>query len=702
MTLSPLRQLLIFLIMAFSLPVLAGRVSYTVGIDSDNAPYEFLSPRGKPLGINVDILRAVAKRGRMKFIFVSDSRDSLQSHFQTGEIDILGSMTKTPANQNKYLFSVPYAYVHYAAFVRKGCPEVNSWDDLNGRQVLLKADDMIEEILLARAPGAKILKMADNLTALESLSDGCGTVVVLPRIQGYYLCSENKLENLKASGNLGYAIPECLAVAPNQADLRTDLNICIQNLQFNQSLRYIQQKWLGVFEQQDSPYVHKRRFFAVLIMGLCLSFGVILVLHHLLGKRIKRQHRFMEQQKTERNSLEREIRLRHHLFLTGPIVFMKWGDREKEVFEYISENFAAFGYDPEAILSSTIPYRHIIHPDDLEWILADRRKHLEEGSFSYAQIYRIICPVQDDPEKDNLFVNTWHELNPELARVNTVQIRYLFDYTFYVPDEITKTNYFYGYLLDITNLKLYERELLRQQQAAQVAIHTKDAFLTRITAEINSPLNALIGLVRKLTETGLSEEQDSIAQTISISALKLKRILQQIHDFLSILKGSIGSEPQWQILKHLMEPIVSEYQAFAAKKQLTFTYQESNPTQQVFLDRDWFQKIVRIVMDNAIKFTRHGRIEVAVEVVETESGKQMLQVRIADTGIGIPQNMLHLILEPFTQVDETFTRNYGGIGLGLSIARNLLLQMDGELYIASTEGLGTTVDIQFPVQVKTK
>jgi len=405
-------------------------------------------------------------------------------------------------------------------------------------------------------------------------------------------------------------------------------------------------------------------------------------------------------QVAERNNYEKEFNLRHQLFVTGPIVFLKWSDTGRMMFDSISANFSIFGYNPLDLLKGRIPYRNIIHPDDLERVLLERQHHLERKEFSYSQTYRIICPSteQDNPETE--IVNAWHDRNYFLTDINTVQIKWIFEYTVILQDEVSKTNHFYGYILDITGQKSVENELLKQHQAAQVAINTKDIFLTSISVEINSPLNALIGLSRKISNENLDDLQTSCVETITTSALRLKQILQQIHDFLNILKGSIGSLSQWYVLKRLIEPVITEFQIKIASKKIAFEYNEFQPTALVYLDADWFQKILRIVMDNAVKFTEEGKIELTVDVARNKDALDELVVKISDTGIGIPEDKLQIIMEPFSQADETHTRRFGGIGLGLSIARNLLAQMNGIIVIQSTPNVGTNIELHLPIKTR--
>jgi two-component system sensor histidine kinase EvgS len=670
-----------------------------VGFNNQFPPYEYLNTKHHIEGSNVDIIKALGKDAGYRFSFVSNDWNIIRQEFDAGKIQILAGFIKTPEREKKYLFTNPHSYVHYSVFIRIGSQPLLDWKDLAGKQILLESGNVVEEIIKSKGISVIPLYESNFQEALEKLSIGTGDVVVMPKIQGYHYIAKYRLDNLMEVQSLGEAMPYCIALPLGYEDVRDNLNKSLARLTSNYQLRDSQSKWFGAFETKVSVLDVHSKYYKLILFVLIVGLFIIALLIHYLGKRIKQQKKYLALQILERSNYEKEFNLRHQLFVTGPIIFLKWNDVKREMFDSISNNFAMFGYDSNDILNGKIQYRSIIHPEDLEWILRQRQQHLDNHEHSYYQIYRIICPPQSD-DANNSVVNLWHDRNVALANVNTVQIRWVFDYTVIMPDDISNTIHFYGFLLDITKQKVYEAELLKQHQEAHTAINTKDIFLTSISAEINSPLNALIGLARKISDKNLDEEQVSSLQVITDSAKHLKLILQQIHDFLNILKGSIGSVPKWFVLRRLIEPIVTEFQIRIAGKGITFEHSEYQPTALVFLDSDWFQKVVRIVLDNAVKFTQEGKIVLTVDLIQKSPTSGELVVRISDTGVGIPEDKVHMIMEPFTQADETFTRRFGGIGLGLSIARNLLIQMNGIIRITNNEPKGTIVELIFPVDIQ--
>jgi two-component system sensor histidine kinase EvgS len=696
---NPVCKTFLTILMLGCLTAAAAKVPHniTVGINAGFPPYEFRDEHGKAAGANIDLLKLIEKQSKLHFRFHTDDWQSIRSGFENDEIILLAGMIRTPALERKYLFCKPHTYIYYSVFVRSGTPAISGWEDMNGRQILLENGSPLVDLLKAKAPSAQILYAANAAQALETLSNGTADGVILPKIQGYYYITQLNLDNLAEACNLGDPLEYCFALPQGYGELQKELDGHLSAIINTYRLKTIQNKWFGIYDKDVSTLETHSRQYNNLLLLMLFALAVVGVLIILSFNRLKHQKRYLDLQVAERNNYEKEYYQRHQLFVSGPIVFLKWSDARRDMFESISDNFSLFGYNPQDLLNGRIKYQNIIHPDDLERVMQERQQHLDRGENCFNQIYRIICPPL--PGKDEGFevVNTWHYRNLALAAENIVHIRWVYDYTVALPVANSATCQYYGYLLEITAQKKIENELEKQHQAAQVAINTKDIFLTSMSIEINSPLNALIGLTRKLSDFTLDEEQRSALQIITSSALHLKQILQQIHDFLAILKGSIGSVPQWYVLKRLMEPVIEEFQIKIASKRIAFEHNEFQPTALVFLDADWLQKIVRIIMDNAVKFTQEGRISLTVDLHRPRHGKDELLITVADTGIGIPPDKLQLIMEPFTQADETFTRKFGGVGLGLSIARNLLVQMNGVITIDSVPEQGTTVKLRFPV-----
>ncbi len=686
-----------FLLPAILFPL--NSTTITVGIDNQYPPYEYVSQGKQPIGFDIDVIKSCARESGLSLKFISGDWGEIREKFDKGELDILAGFARTPVRERKYLFTTPYAYLHFGIFIRKGNPPLNSWNDLRDKSVIVRIQGVMEEILREKKVSAAILLTRNNYEALEKLANGVADAVLLPRIQGYIFIKEHGLDNLTDTGNLGAPIPYCMAVSKNNPQLLKTLDTALEQLRASGKIREIKNNWFGIYDTEENPYSAYKKWFERSLFILLFTICAIVISYYLMGRKIFRQKKALLHQIEQRVHTEKEITRLHQLFEMGPIVFLKWNDTNREIFEYISDNIANFGYNPEDILSNRILFRSIIHPDDLGWVLKDRESHLKSNSFNYWQIYRIISPHLPEDNIETATVNVWKDRNLSLTNSGMVQIRWIYDYTIVIPDEQASCNNFYGYLLNITAQKRNELEMRKEHQDAHAAIFAKDTFLSSMTNEINTPLNALIGLVRKLTGMNYDREQQLALRTIINSAIHLRQVTSQIHDYVSTLKGNVGPQKQWYRIDELLSLTIPEYQIKLADKPIAFEHSEYFPQASVLIDRLIFQKIVCKILDNAIKFSSEGRISIAVDLEGNDEAKRTLVVMVSDTGVGIPREKLQTIMEPFNQADTSFTRRFGGIGLGLSIAQNLLLQLSGKIDIRSELGKGTTVTLSFPVEI---
>ena len=226
----------------------------------------------------------------------------------------------------------------------------------------------------------------------------------------------------------------------------------------------------------------------------------------------------------------------------------------------------------------------------------------------------------------------------------------------------------------------------------RVADQTKDRFLASMSHEIRTPLNGVIGFLGNLRETPLNEQQNQYVRIIDSSARALLRVINEILDFSKLTAGKMSLEIVAFDLKKLAQDLVAVTRQTAKGKSL-----------RVRLDLDLEQELVvrgdptrlRQVLDNllsnAVKFTEGGEVCLSVMVrpsAEDASGVKLL-ISVTDTGIGIPLGQQERLFEAFAQAETSTTRKYGGTGLGLCIAANLVKLMGGALRVESQEGVGS-------------
>jgi PAS domain S-box-containing protein len=249
---------------------------------------------------------------------------------------------------------------------------------------------------------------------------------------------------------------------------------------------------------------------------------------------------------------------------------------------------------------------------------------------------------------------------------------------------------FTGIAMDITEQQEYEARLLEQKNHAEANSNAKSEFLATMSHEIRTPMNSIMGMSQLLLDGQLDKRQHRFVSNIYESGKLLLGIINDILDLSRIEAHRMDvQEVEFDIVDLLMDTY-RQFTSAAEKKGLQIKFNIPADVHRIWLgDRMHITRVLNNLLANAIKFTRTGTVEISLEIVSGNEAEACLRIAVQDTGIGITPNALDRIFESFTQADSTTTREYGGSGLGLTICKQLVDMMHGNIGVESKQGKGS-------------
>lgn len=236
-----------------------------------------------------------------------------------------------------------------------------------------------------------------------------------------------------------------------------------------------------------------------------------------------------------------------------------------------------------------------------------------------------------------------------------------------------------------------------QSDAAKAASETKELFLANVSHEFRTPLHAILGYAEVLGGMIPADADPMMSEGIErmrSNAVRLQDLLEELLSFAEIRAGRRAMRIESVALRDVigeLEPVTRE---LVAGKPVSLSWQVDTEADLLRTDRRKLQRILSCLLSNAAKFTEEGSIRISV----TGAPEGPIEFAIADTGIGISEKDLSLVFDDFRQVDPSFTRRYGGLGLGLALARELARLLGGTMELESRAGVGTTVRVRIPRQ----
>jgi len=263
-------------------------------------------------------------------------------------------------------------------------------------------------------------------------------------------------------------------------------------------------------------------------------------------------------------------------------------------------------------------------------------------------------------------------------------------YQNYCVEEPGSDKYVIAFAQDVTDRIKIEKQLKEAKKITEESARAKERFLANMSREIRTPMNGILGLTTLMQKNKLDEEQTGYLKVIQDSAQNLLTIINDILDLEKIGSGSIQLEKISFNLNEKLEMVVKFFQHAAKEKNLVLNLENHLPDDlYVIGDPTRLVQIMNNLISNAVKFTHQGSVIVKAEIENETKTELTLHIIVKDTGIGIDEDKLVKIFNPFTQAYPETTRKYGGTGLGLAITKNLVELQGGNIWVDSQSKSGS-------------
>ncbi|MFJ4155547.1 transporter substrate-binding domain-containing protein [Pseudomonas sp. NPDC089752] len=634
-----------------------------VAVDETAAPLSYFDGNGHYRGITADLLELIRLRTGLRFeVQRTNGIAEMINRLEAGRVNIIAALAVDEMNDERLHISRPYLESANVLVTRSENAQYTSLDKLRGRRIAITRYSAMAKMLANHYPQTGWIETESPYYSMALLRSGAVDAVITTLIDASHALAGDT--NLVIRSTIG-SEPASFAMATT--DQATELASILDKALLSispEEMGVINNRWRDYSTYDDGSWRGVRR----LVLQVLLGTGLLLLLALLWNARLRRQ--IKQRQRAER-ALNDQLEFMGAL-LNGTPHPMYVRDREgclqscnDSYLEAVQANLdEVLGKRLQESLFCADEHTRQIHADYLKVMAAgtpliiDRPLRLKDREIT---IYHWILPYRDSLGEVQGIIGGW---------------------------------------IDISERRKLVQELREAKQRADDANRAKSTFLATISHEIRTPMNAVIGMLELAVNRADQGQIDRTSlQVAHHSAKDLLGLIGDILDIVRIESGHLSLAPEPVEPAALVESVGRVFDGQARQKGLALEVViDPNTRCHVLLDPLRFKQILSNLISNAIKFTEHGYVRISLGLSdENPETPTRLELEVRDSGIGIHDDDLKRLFNPFVQVNPHSQGARAGTGLGLAICRSLCEMMGGHLSIKSLPDFGTQVRLVVPL-----
>ncbi|MCC5835800.1 MAG: transporter substrate-binding domain-containing protein [Opitutales bacterium] len=641
---------------------------YVVAGDFDYAPFSFIDKTGKPSGLDVDVLDAIAASSGIQLSYQLSPWENALSSIQSGKADIIVGIIFSEDREAFLDFSIPIHAEHYSIFIRKdlSLEELSILYDY--KPVILAKDVSIEKYLMPMGLLGNHVVVPSLPEALSVIELGLADYVLAPNLLGLREIERNRYQNIEIKGPAIIPSIYCFAVAKGNTELLKILNEGIAELRKNGQLTAIQQRW-KVYETEDSKYKRAVALTGVVLSITAVSLLLVLAWAWLLRLQVKRKTESIEVKNLELQKSEEKFRI-----ITENSSDVIWHLDANFCVTYVSQADRRIrGFDREEVIGKSL--FSILKPEGIELLKEANKKRmldLKKGIRSAPVVYELeeLC-------KDGSWV--WVEATA----------------TAFYNREGNVSGY-HGVTRDISERKEAELLLKQREMELRELNSTKDKLFSIIAHDLRSPFNAILNLSDLLIENNKDIEPADARSYLEMIHSSAENTLVLLDNLLAWAKSQTGAgiyQPEIVSLPTIIREVMDASTSIAKAKGISLNYTPAGNI-EVYADVNMLKTVLRNLVSNAIKYTHSdGNV-----VVSSLRNKDRIEVSVSDNGVGMNDEVRNHLFRIDVNLTTAGTAHEKGSGLGLILCREFIERHGGEIRVESELGKGSDFVISLPAK----